>query len=462
MKTKLVILLAAINLWSSSAKACSAFFWTGNKMMFGRNLDWYNGEGYIIKNNRGITKYAYSISLTKPASWTSKFGSLTFNQIGKEFPYGGINERGLVVEQLWLHATTYQDNNNATISELEWIQYQLDNFENVNEVIKNSNTLTIKPIKATVHYFIADKTGNSAVIDFIGGKIFITRKLGNSQVLTNTNYLASCKYYTTNVSKLDTASRLSEDRFCQVSENIKRYEPENYQNAFKILSLSAENQKDYKTFWSIVYDLSNLEIHFKTYTHATVKSLKIKELDFSENSLTIGSNLNTDQLLLQTYTHELNKQVLTASLNALNINMNVALAANHSFNPSKISVDTTYINTYCTLKIKFILKKNQGNLYYTVAEGEQNFNRRRGAVSNMITVDSTMLYSEAYAVKKGEYGIACFHDVNANKKLDGGLFGIPKEPYTFFKNKKRWFGLPPKYKNIKFLLNEDSDFTIKF
>lgn len=32
-----------------------------------------------------------------------------------------LNEKGLVVEQLWLGNTEYQENNNKTISELEWI-----------------------------------------------------------------------------------------------------------------------------------------------------------------------------------------------------------------------------------------------------------------------------------------------------------------------------------------------------
>ena len=44
------------------------------------------------------------------------------------------------------------ENNNKTISELEWIQYQLDNYEKVDEVIENINSLTIKPI-ARIHYF---------------------------------------------------------------------------------------------------------------------------------------------------------------------------------------------------------------------------------------------------------------------------------------------------------------------
>jgi choloylglycine hydrolase len=461
MTAKFFVAIFAILAWANPTFACSAFFWAKNNLTFGRNLDWYTGSGYLIKNNRGIKKYAYSISRDHPAFWTSRFGSFTFNQIGKEFPYGGINENGLVVEQLWLHASTYQDNNNEAISELEWIQYQLDNFERVDEVIDNINKLTIKPIKATVHYFIADRSGNSAVIDFIGGKLIISKKNGNSQTLTNTSYNESCTYYN-NITTVDTASRLSEDRFCQVSENLNKYNPNQYQDAFKILSLSAEHEKNYKTFWSIVYDLSNLEIRFKTHANPTIKHIKLTDFNFDVNAPNLGCNLNVDVLNWENYTYETNKQLLESSLKAMNIVADIELASKHQFDPSKISLDSIYLNTYCTVKINFLLKSKKGNLYYTIAEGENNFNTRRGTVSNMIAVDTNVLFSSAYAVKKGEYAIAAFHDVNGNKKLDGGLFGIPKEPYAFYKNKKGLFGLPPKYKRIKFNLENDTNIKIVF
>ena len=40
-------------------------------------------------------------------SWTSKFGNVTFNQYGKEFPTGGMNENGLVIELMWLNEARY-------------------------------------------------------------------------------------------------------------------------------------------------------------------------------------------------------------------------------------------------------------------------------------------------------------------------------------------------------------------
>ena len=190
---KCVLLVLIVIFQINKISACSAFFCDGQTKYFAKNFDWGSGQGYIIKNIRGQKKFAYGLRGSNQANWTSKYGSITFNQIGKEFPYGGITEKGLVVEQLWMSESVYPENNNQTISELEWIQYQLDNYSTIDEVISNINNLTIKPI-ATIHYFIADRNGNSAVIDFVEGKTVVNKKQEKNQVITNETFLNSVKY----------------------------------------------------------------------------------------------------------------------------------------------------------------------------------------------------------------------------------------------------------------------------
>jgi choloylglycine hydrolase len=36
----------------------------------------------------------------KPLTWVATYGSVSFNQNGRELPCGGINEAGLVIEQM--------------------------------------------------------------------------------------------------------------------------------------------------------------------------------------------------------------------------------------------------------------------------------------------------------------------------------------------------------------------------
>ena len=82
------------------AYACTTFcIDDGEKLVFGRNYDWGIGVGLVMVNKRGLSKTALLFSPTEvPARWVSKYGSVTFNQYGREFPTGGINEKGLVPE----------------------------------------------------------------------------------------------------------------------------------------------------------------------------------------------------------------------------------------------------------------------------------------------------------------------------------------------------------------------------
>jgi len=94
---------------------CSSFVLkNGKTILLGKNFDWTFDQGYIIKNIRNTTKVAYYTHNGAPASWTSKYGSITFNQNGKEMPYGGMNEKGLVVEMLWLDDTRFNISDDKT------------------------------------------------------------------------------------------------------------------------------------------------------------------------------------------------------------------------------------------------------------------------------------------------------------------------------------------------------------
>src|SRR4249920_2118004 len=90
------------------AFSCTTFFINRNgQLIFGRNYDWVAGQGMVNTNLRGLAKTSLTTPDGKTISWVSKFGSLTFNQYGKEFPTGGMNEKGLVVELMWLDETKY-------------------------------------------------------------------------------------------------------------------------------------------------------------------------------------------------------------------------------------------------------------------------------------------------------------------------------------------------------------------
>ncbi len=448
---KKTVLLISIFIYQISI-ACSAFYFNGENKIFAKNFDWGFGQGYLIKNIRGQQKYAYGFRGNNVAGWTSKFGSITFNQNGKEFPYGGINEKGLVVEQLWLGNTEYQENNNKTISELEWIQYQLDNYENVDEVIKNINSLTIKPI-ARIHYFLADKNGVSAVIDFVNGDVKIDRKQDKFQVITNETSEDSKKYYDFN-KDINPNSRSHFDRYCILRNNLN-VENLSISESFKKLNLVKEDEPNYKSYWSIVYDINKLEFYFKSVDNSEIKKVSLKDFSFHSNSNTEFSLINSNKVNFQPYSSNDNLRLLTNAIEMMRIEINIEKGNQHQMNPNEIRVDEVFQSKYSDLLIEFVTKKVKGNIWFTVIKEEDNFKNYKGFISGILPVKSNVNRKMLYVFPRGEFAVACFQDTDSNSKIDKNFLGIPINT-GFSNNKRKFFGIPPNYKSA--LISDEPKF----
>ncbi|MEO6567574.1 MAG: hypothetical protein ABIO94_02325, partial [Opitutaceae bacterium] len=86
--------------------ACTGFqFRVGENCYLAKNHDFMIGDGLLCVNRRGLGKR--SVQVAQPAEWVARYGSVTYNQYGREMPNGGMNEAGLVVEMLWLHEAKY-------------------------------------------------------------------------------------------------------------------------------------------------------------------------------------------------------------------------------------------------------------------------------------------------------------------------------------------------------------------
>ena len=262
MKKVLALLFFLLHIHYSWA--CSTFLLNKDgQLVFGRNYDWVSGNGMVMVNARNVKKTSFVSENEKTITWVSSCGSITFNQFGKEFPHGGMNEKGLVVELMWLNETSYPEaDDRPALNELQWIQYQLDNFATVDEVLANQGKIRIgRQGVAPLHYLIADASGNAATIEFIQGRMVVhTGKDLKEPILTNTIYQTALKQYENGRGHSDN----SLDRFaiaCKMTKDFKQahstQEPVEY--AFKILDKIA--QGDY-TKWRIVYDITERQIHF--------------------------------------------------------------------------------------------------------------------------------------------------------------------------------------------------------
>ena len=173
------IALAAIAFFTAAeSSACTSFFLdqeTGP--VVGANFDWPVSDGLIVINKKGFKKSAMTDPEKKlnPVSWSSKYGSVTFNMYGIEWPWAGMNETGLVITSMELEETRYPDPDDRPSLHLgQWVQYQLDNFSSVDDVISNGEQIRIRQRSRGhgIHYLVGDASGNRAVVEFIAGRFF--------------------------------------------------------------------------------------------------------------------------------------------------------------------------------------------------------------------------------------------------------------------------------------------------
>ncbi|MCS5700495.1 linear amide C-N hydrolase [Cyanobium sp. FGCU-52] len=92
----------------------------------------------------------------------------------------GVNEKGLSAHALYLAGEEVsfgkRDPRRPAIGVMQWVQYYLDNFSSVAEAAQKNDAFQIVPLilpngyPTLVHVSLSDKSGDSAVIEFIGGK----------------------------------------------------------------------------------------------------------------------------------------------------------------------------------------------------------------------------------------------------------------------------------------------------
>lgn len=112
--------------------------------------------------------------------WTSKYGSLVVTAFHSNTVTDGINEKGLVVHLLYLSGTQYPavEKGRPVISNLAWGRYMLDNFSTVREALEKTKDLQIVATTLhnqtwPIHLTMEDAGGDSAVIEFMQGKMHI-------------------------------------------------------------------------------------------------------------------------------------------------------------------------------------------------------------------------------------------------------------------------------------------------
>jgi len=314
--------IAVILLYANFTFACSTFLLNKNgQLVFGRNYDWVSGNGTVMVNAKNVKKTSFAAPGEKTITWVSSCGSITFNQFGKEFPHGGMNEKGLVVELMWQSGTIYpHGDERPSLNELQWIQYQLDNCATVDEVLATDSVVRISRAGAVpLHYLVADASGNAATIEFVNGKMVVHKGPDlKYPVLTNTFYeealrksgKKNAKPFDNSVERFDIACRLTQ----QFQTSDVKQSPMEY--AFYVLNQISQGSY---TKWSIVYDISNQQIHFIA-NGSKRQHLAFSDFDFSCSENRLAYNLQ----------HK-NKGAIRGYFKSLNFDQNKQLIERSAF-----------------------------------------------------------------------------------------------------------------------------------
>ncbi len=308
-----VFVSAVLFAWGFSAPAltqsCSTFVLShGSALLVGHNLDDYiKVPGLIVVNPRGLSKENVTFEDIKSSnrsklaprlSWVSRYGSVTYNVFGREFPDGGMNEAGLYVGEMTLMGTVWpEDPVLPRMYHHQWIQYLLDNFATVDEAVA-SLSKALPEGHCQWHFFLADKGGQAAVVEFLKGKAIVYEgKALPYKILCNDPYEGELKdlvnYEGFGGTKKPAPLYEREDpRFRWAAVMLKNFDEAvpAVDYAFTVLDrLDLGNRK-----WAVVCDIPNARMYVRTSLATKVRWVDFAALDFACSKSPRALDINRD------------------------------------------------------------------------------------------------------------------------------------------------------------------------
>jgi choloylglycine hydrolase len=285
--------------------ACSTFkLQKGDTLIYGHNLN--EGDigvpGMVFINKRGVFKTGRSWSeiITRdridPSShvWISRYGSVTFNNFGRDFPDGGMNEEGLFIWEMNEDADYPKGKGLPRLSQMNWMQYILDNYSTTEEAVSCASEIEIDGWGW--HFFVGDAQGNTAAIAFVNGEPLVyTGKDMPVSGLFNTPYAREMELLKYFKGFGGTYEPVLDDptvpRFVKTAVMTRDYDETKpaVDYGFKMLEWLKVNDVPE---WSIIFDARKKDIYFKTRINPEIKTLSMDQADFSNNTPTLVVNMD--------------------------------------------------------------------------------------------------------------------------------------------------------------------------
>jgi len=254
--------------------------------LFGANFDHtWTDEGLVFVNRKGVEKFSVSGGdLQNRVQWTSRFASVSFNLVGYEYAWAGMNEAGLSISTMSLTETQQPPpDGRPALDNGEWVQYLLDTCGTVEDVIATDTDVRILTVD---HYLVGDGSGNAASIEYLNGRMVVhTGPDMPVAALTNGTYAGSVGLWQMlrdNGNYTGFSSSLQ--RFCLAADRVDGFEPtsdaEAVSYAFDTLhEVRGESFSPSPTNWSLVFDTKNRRVYYRTIRNRQIRWLDLDDLD---------------------------------------------------------------------------------------------------------------------------------------------------------------------------------------
>ena len=309
----LIAIVAGAALASSTQDliACTraVYFGQENQIVTGRSMDWVEDmQTNLWVFPRGMERDG---GLGNGSlRWTSKYGSVVAS-VYEGGTADGMNEKGVVANLLYLAESEYSadDDKRPGLCITAWAQYLLDNFATVDEAVAEveKDGFKVVPVAApngmlgTVHLSISDSTGDSAIFEYVKGKLVVHHGR-HYQVMTNSptydKQLAINEYW----KEFDGAVMLpgtvrAADRFARASYYINACQQSSEPREAVAAVLSVMRNVSVprgirkvgspnlsSTLWRTVADQKNRVYYYEDTNSPGALWVKLNKIDFSEGS----------------------------------------------------------------------------------------------------------------------------------------------------------------------------------
>lgn len=192
------LLCLGLSQMTLNAEACTRALYVSDDglVVTGRSMDWNEDmHSDIWLFPRGMARDG--AAGPQSIKWTSKYGSL----IVAGYNAGtadGINEKGLVANVLYLAESDYGAPipGKPTLSIAAWAQFVLDNYGTVSEAVEalEADPFTVLAPTlpngkgAQLHLILSDSSGDSAIFEYIDGKLVIHHSKAYRVVTNSPSY----------------------------------------------------------------------------------------------------------------------------------------------------------------------------------------------------------------------------------------------------------------------------------